>query len=255
MFAGPTRLERPRALRRLAVGRGRRRQAGEHDDSMGWRSWKMGAVQTPENSALNIALRRVGGRRDPGDAAGAARDVRPRSRALLPRLSVRHARRAHGRDERALSRVGRQLHEGRTAPTCRAFTARGGKLIVVHGASDPIFSLHDSIAWWKGVDAAEKGQAAPLHAAVRGARHGALLRRTGDRSVRRVRGARRLGRDRAPRPIASSRRRVRDAVARPHAAALRVSRAGALHGHRQHRGCRRTSSAGETGEVRRAETR
>jgi feruloyl esterase len=41
-----------------------------------------------------------------------------------------------------------------------AFRQRGGKLIVVHGTSDPIFSLYDSIAWWKGVDAAEKGEAA-----------------------------------------------------------------------------------------------
>jgi feruloyl esterase len=41
-----------------------------------------------------------------------------------------------------------------------AFDKRGGKLVVVHGASDPIFSLHDVIAWWKGVDAAENGRAA-----------------------------------------------------------------------------------------------
>ena len=41
-----------------------------------------------------------------------------------------------------------------------AFRRRGGKLIVVHGASDPIFSLHDSIAWWKGVDVASQGNAA-----------------------------------------------------------------------------------------------
>lgn len=42
------------------------------------------------------------------------------------------------------------------------FTARGGKIIVVHGVSDGIFSINHSIAWLKGVDAAQNGKAADM---------------------------------------------------------------------------------------------
>ncbi len=40
------------------------------------------------------------------------------------------------------------------------FATRGGKIIVVHGVSDGIFSINHSIEWWKGVDAARNGKAA-----------------------------------------------------------------------------------------------
>ena len=38
-----------------------------------------------------------------------------------------------------------------------AFRSRGGKLIVAHGVSDPIFSIKDSIAWVEAVDKAQNG--------------------------------------------------------------------------------------------------
>jgi len=41
-----------------------------------------------------------------------------------------------------------------------AFRAHGGRLIVPHGTSDPVFSVLDTIAWWEGVDAATGGEAA-----------------------------------------------------------------------------------------------
>ena len=41
-----------------------------------------------------------------------------------------------------------------------AFKAHGGKMIVPHGASDPIFSINDTIAWWKKVNEAQGGKAA-----------------------------------------------------------------------------------------------
>lgn len=40
------------------------------------------------------------------------------------------------------------------------FRARGGKLIVPHGMSDPAFSAYDTIAWWNAVDRRMGGQAA-----------------------------------------------------------------------------------------------
>jgi feruloyl esterase len=40
-----------------------------------------------------------------------------------------------------------------------AFNGHGGKLIVIHGASDPGTSILDTIDWWKGVDARNQGRA------------------------------------------------------------------------------------------------
>ena len=41
-----------------------------------------------------------------------------------------------------------------------AFRRRGGKLIVPHGMSDPVFSAHDTMRWWDDVNAASGGHAA-----------------------------------------------------------------------------------------------
>jgi hypothetical protein len=41
-----------------------------------------------------------------------------------------------------------------------AFKSRGGKLLMAHGVSDPIFSVKDSIAWWNDVNRAYNGTAA-----------------------------------------------------------------------------------------------
>jgi predicted esterase len=40
-----------------------------------------------------------------------------------------------------------------------ALRERGGKIIVVHGTSDPIFSIDDTVAWYKALDAHHRGQA------------------------------------------------------------------------------------------------
>ena len=41
-----------------------------------------------------------------------------------------------------------------------AFRAHGGKLIVPHGVSDPVFSIMDTIDWWKAVNEGTGGKAA-----------------------------------------------------------------------------------------------
>jgi len=41
-----------------------------------------------------------------------------------------------------------------------AFRRHGGKLIVPHGLSDPVFSAHDTMKWWDAVNAASGGKAA-----------------------------------------------------------------------------------------------
>jgi Tannase and feruloyl esterase len=48
---------------------------------------------------------------------------------------------------------------GAQATDLERFRRRGGKLIVPQGGSDPIFSLNDTINWWRKVDAASHGDA------------------------------------------------------------------------------------------------
>jgi feruloyl esterase len=42
----------------------------------------------------------------------------------------------------------------------RAFQRHGGRMIVPHGVSDPVFSIHDTRRWWEAVDRASDGRAA-----------------------------------------------------------------------------------------------
>jgi feruloyl esterase len=42
------------------------------------------------------------------------------------------------------------------------FARHGGRLVIVHGVSDPVFSINDTIAWWKDVDAVMDGRAADV---------------------------------------------------------------------------------------------
>jgi len=39
------------------------------------------------------------------------------------------------------------------------FTRRGGKILIYHGAADPVFSLNDTIRWVQAVDRLERGKA------------------------------------------------------------------------------------------------
>jgi feruloyl esterase len=45
------------------------------------------------------------------------------------------------------------------SPQLESFRARGGRMIVAHGASDPVFSLNDTLAWYREVDQLNGGAA------------------------------------------------------------------------------------------------
>ncbi|MBP2161226.1 MULTISPECIES: tannase/feruloyl esterase family alpha/beta hydrolase [Asticcacaulis] len=49
---------------------------------------------------------------------------------------------------------------GARSSNLKAFKARGGRLIVPHGESDPVFSLKDTLAWFDAVDTENGGHAA-----------------------------------------------------------------------------------------------
>jgi Tannase and feruloyl esterase len=41
-----------------------------------------------------------------------------------------------------------------------AFKMHGGKMLVMHGVSDPVFSINDTLAWWNDLNQVEQGHAA-----------------------------------------------------------------------------------------------
>lgn len=49
---------------------------------------------------------------------------------------------------------------GARSPDLSGFRKSGGKMIVTHGVSDPVFSVNDTLAWWDEVNACEGGGAA-----------------------------------------------------------------------------------------------
>lgn len=49
---------------------------------------------------------------------------------------------------------------GAQSTDLKAFAESGGKMLIPHGASDPIFSVTDTLAWWRKLDQAEQGKAA-----------------------------------------------------------------------------------------------
>jgi len=46
------------------------------------------------------------------------------------------------------------------SPDMSAFAQHGGKMIVPHGVSDPVFSINDTLTWWREVNARTHGTAA-----------------------------------------------------------------------------------------------
>jgi feruloyl esterase len=128
----------------------------------GWRVWKMGPYEATENAAVNVGFVAA--------ASAAILTTPPVPRASYGPDLVRHfleySMDTHAARTAATNALYRESVESfmkANGTDLSAFRQRGGKLVVVHGTSDPIFSLHDVIAWWKGVDAAEKGQAATFN--------------------------------------------------------------------------------------------
>ncbi len=71
---------------------------------------------------------------------------------------------------------------------------RGGKMIVIHGASDGVFSPDDTAAWYDAVDERYSGAADEFRPVLRDPRHGACLGGPCDRPASRTVRADRLGR-------------------------------------------------------------
>ncbi|GGB36267.1 chlorogenate esterase [Sphingomonas metalli] len=128
--------------------------AGWFDD--GWRIWMTGLATVP---ALNVVL---GGPSRATIFSTPPQPIGPTPDAMLAyQLAFSPARDAAAIDARG-SGYARSAWEdiGARSSDLSRFRARGGRLIVPHGGSDPVFSLNDTIAWWQEVDRRNGGQAA-----------------------------------------------------------------------------------------------
>jgi len=124
---------------------------------MGWRMWKIGAPGMME--AINVML---------GSPALSGLFVTPPSpvaassagnlRYQLEFDFDRDAPKIFGTNAE-FPRSGWDL-VGAQSTDLRKFRERGGRMIVPHGGSDPIFSINDTIDWWRKVDVATQGTAA-----------------------------------------------------------------------------------------------
>lgn len=126
--------------------------------SMGWRIWKLGAPDGRPPS-LNVVL---GGASLASDFTTPPTPLSADPTALLNFLLDfdfdRDAPKIYATD----AQFPRSAWEDISARSSdlSAFKARRGKLLVTHGVSDPVFSINDTLAWWRQVDTHNGGKAA-----------------------------------------------------------------------------------------------
>ncbi len=123
---------------------------------MGWRVWKLGIPGAMD--AINVAL---------GSPALSGLFVTPPAPvAATTDANLRYqmefdfdrdAPKIFGTDTE-FPRSGWDL-VGAQSTDLAQFRDRGGRILVPHGGSDPIFSINDTISWWHKVDEANQGKA------------------------------------------------------------------------------------------------
>jgi feruloyl esterase len=139
----------------------------------GWRAWKLGDYNATVNNAINVTLA-VG-------TISAVFTSPPTPIASDPTSQMRYALGLDVTASEAASRVKWGPYNessvdfmNAVATDLTSFTSHGGKLLVYHGVSDPVFSINDTIAWLHAVDRKEKGKASRFVRlfAVPGMNHG-----------------------------------------------------------------------------------
>lgn len=125
---------------------------------MGWRIWKIGSADGRIPS-LNVMMG--------APSLATIFTVPPSLPGAGPDASLDyHLGFNFDRDAQAIYATGAGFPRsawqdiGARSPDLSAFHKRGGKMIVPHGVSDPVFSVNDTIDWWKQVDRGNRGKAA-----------------------------------------------------------------------------------------------
>jgi feruloyl esterase len=158
VFAGPRNAAGEALYSDWAWDAGVGGRAGERYHQ-GWRIWKIGGYPPSTIPALNVVL---------GGASLSAQFTTPPTpvpndpRALLgyalgfdmDRDAPKIFARSGPFTESSWEAVGAK------STNLSAFRRRGGRMIVPHGMSDPVFSANDTMRWWDEVNVASGGRAA-----------------------------------------------------------------------------------------------
>jgi hypothetical protein len=125
--------------------------------NQGWRSWKLGNYTSTINNSLDLAV---------APSATASIFTTPPTPVdtsggqITYALSVNLAQAA-----RAMTAVSKIFGESAVdlmradSTDLAAFRDRGGKLIIVHGTADPVFSIADTVDWWNALTKVEGDRA------------------------------------------------------------------------------------------------
>lgn len=123
----------------------------------GWRIWKIGAPNTPVNTAINLTL---GGAAVPLVFMNPP-DIVPTSGLVEYMFSFdfdRDAPRIFRRNAGIYRESPMQFMSANDVDLS-AFKSSGGKMILYHGVSDPVFSINDTIDWFEKLDHRFDGRA------------------------------------------------------------------------------------------------
>lgn len=127
---------------------------------MGWRIWKIGSADGRIPS-LNVMMG--------GPALASIFSVPPVALGGSPdALLAYQTGFDFDRDAPAIYATGHGFARsawqdvGARSPNLAAFRKRGGRMIVPHGVSDPVFSVNDTIDWWREVNRKDRGKAAEV---------------------------------------------------------------------------------------------
>jgi feruloyl esterase len=127
--------------------------------NQGWRSWKIGAYDAPQNGAIIATL---------GSGSVSALFTTPPT--VVPSAGAPPVAFLRGVDIPAAAGKLTATSGEYTTPVeefmranstdLAAFKNRGGKLVIVQGVSDPVFSINDTIRWWEELNKVNNGTAA-----------------------------------------------------------------------------------------------
>jgi feruloyl esterase len=127
--------------------------------NQGWRSWKIGAYDAPQNGAIIATL---------GSASVSAVFTTPPTEvaaagaaplAFLRSVNVQNAgSKLTATSGEYTTPVADFMRADST--DLSGFKTRGGKLVIVQGVSDPVFSINDTIRWWEELNRVNNGAAA-----------------------------------------------------------------------------------------------
>jgi feruloyl esterase len=127
--------------------------------NLGWRIWKLGPYGAPANAAINLTL---------GASALPSIFVTPPVPVAMTGGGAAAYALAFNVDRyrQALSNTTAEFRQSSLefmkadSTDLAAFKARGGKLVIVQGVSDPVFSILDTVNWWNALNTTNGGRAA-----------------------------------------------------------------------------------------------